>query len=78
MQSQVLIVVALVMLHNYIRQEAQWNWFFEKYNDDDMIVIDSDNEDEDVEMLVGLCRHTLNSKIDSFRDSLTSFKQMIL
>lgn len=45
LKTQVLIVVIVVKLYNYIRQEAPWDWF-EKYGNNKLIVINSDDEDE--------------------------------
>lgn len=56
MQTRMLIGVVAVRLLNFIRQEAQMDWLFGKYDNNDIIVIDSDNEDD--ETLTGLCRHT--------------------
>lgn len=65
LQTQILIVVAVVTLHNYIRREAHRDWLFKKYDDDEMIVID---EEED--MLVEFMASHLTSEMDLFRDSL--------
>lgn len=89
LQTQVLIVVAAVTLHNYIRQEAQRDWLFEKYDNDELIVIDSDDEneedetladveDEEDETLVGFMPSLLTSEMDSFRDSLANLMQSAL
>lgn len=47
LNSQMLIVVACITLHNFIRQEGQRDWLFQQYNNEDLIVIHSDNEDDD-------------------------------
>lgn len=47
------------MLPNYIRQEALRDCLFEKYNSNDMIVIDSGDRDEEDEMLAALYGHIL-------------------
>lgn len=39
--------VACITLHNFIRQECQRDWLFQQYNNEDLIVQDSDNEDDD-------------------------------
>lgn len=46
------IVVAAIIMHNYIIQEA-WEDLVGKYNNDDMIVINSNDEDENYETLAG-------------------------
>lgn len=46
LQTQVFILVATVTLNNYIRREAWNDQLFEKYNNDDVIVIDSDDENK--------------------------------
>lgn len=33
------LVVFVITLHDYVRQEKQEDWLFEKYNNDDMIII---------------------------------------
>lgn len=38
LHTQLLVVVAVVTLHNYIKQEGQKDWFFEKYSNDNMIL----------------------------------------
>lgn len=39
LQTQVFIVVVVMTLHNYIWQKAHRDWLFEKYNNDELIVI---------------------------------------
>lgn len=77
-QTQVLIVVAVVTVHNYIRQEAQRDWLFEKYGNDDLIIIDTDDEDEEDETLAGFMPSHLTSEMDTFRDNLASLMQRAL
>lgn len=64
---------ATIMLHNYIRREAHRDWLFKKYDDDEMIVID---EEED--MLVEFMASHLTSEMDLFRDSLSSLMHRAL
>lgn len=63
--TQVFIIVAAITLHNYIRQKAQRDLLFDKYNNDDLIVIDSNDEYEDNDL-----SSYLYNVIESFRDSL--------
>lgn len=57
LQTQVLIVVAESTLHDYIRQEAQKDWFFEKYSNTDMIIINS-NDEKGMKSYAGWSCHT--------------------
>lgn len=59
---QLSIVVAAVSLNKYISQEARNDWLFKKYNNEDMIVIDYDDEDKEHEMLVGFMSSHLNNE----------------
>lgn len=72
LQTQVLILTAVVTLHNYIRYEAQRDRLFEKYGNDVLIVIDSDDENEEDEALTGFNSSHLISEMDWFRDGLVS------
>lgn len=38
------------MLHDYIREKAQRDWLFKKYNDEELIFIDNEDEAEDDEL----------------------------
>lgn len=78
LQTQILIVVAVVTLHNYIRREAHRDWLFEKYGNDEMIVINSDDEDKEDDTLARFIPSHLTSEMDSFRDSLASLMQRAL
>lgn len=59
--AQVLIIVAVIMLHNYIRQAAHRDQLqaahrdrlFEKYCNNELVVIDSDDEDDEDKTLAG-------------------------
>lgn len=51
---QVFIIVAAVVLHNYIRLEALRDWLFEKYDHNELIVIDNDDVDKEEEKLAWL------------------------
>lgn len=64
LQTRVLIVAAAVTLHDYIRHETQRDRLFEKYGNDGLIVIDSDNEDEEDEVLAGFNSSRLTSEMD--------------
>lgn len=57
LQTQVLIVVAVGTLHDYIRQEVQKDWLFEKYSNTDKILIDS-NDEKRMKSYAGWSRHT--------------------
>lgn len=46
LETQVLIVVAIMTIHNYITQEAQRDQLFKKDGNDDLIIIVIDKEDE--------------------------------
>lgn len=62
----VLIIVATVTLHNYIKQEAQKVWLFEKYSNKEMIIIDSVDEEDNQEMGSKFMLIHIDSKKDSF------------
>lgn len=64
---QVLIVVAAIRLHTYSNQEAQRDWLFEKYNSEEMIVVDSHNGDDDDETLTGFMPSYIDSELDLFQ-----------
>lgn len=72
------IVVTAATLHKYITGEAQRVQLLEKYDNDDMIVIDSDNEYEEDETLARFIPLDLNSEIDSFKDSLVNLVLRII
>lgn len=59
-------------------QEAQSDWLFEKHAYNDIVVFYSDEEDEEVEMLVGLMMSQLSNETQSFRDSLVNLMQRAL
>lgn len=56
----------VVTLHNHIRGEIQRDWLFEKYSNDERIVIDNDDEDEEDERLTGLMPSHLAINMESF------------
>lgn len=64
LQTQVLIVVAAVTLHNYIRQQKRRDWLLEKYRNDEMIVIDSNDGAEKDEALAGFMPSHLTCEMD--------------
>lgn len=78
LQSQVLNVVAATTIHNFIRQEAQRDWLFKKYGNDELILIDSDNEEEENKTITGFMPSHLISEMNSFRDSLANLIQRTL
>lgn len=70
LQTQVLIIVFAVMVHNYIRQEAERDCLFEKYGNDELIVVNSDDEHEKDETLEGFMLSHLSTEMDLYRDTL--------
>lgn len=70
--GRVLIVIAAVMLYNYIKQETWRDGLFEKYNDEEMIIIYSNHKDDDDETLTGFMPSQINREMDSFRNNLAS------
>lgn len=66
-----MIVVVTVTLYNYIRHEAQMDWLFERYGDNELIIIGSDDEDANDELLGFMPSH-LTSEMESFQKSLVS------
>lgn len=62
----------------YIRHEAQRDWLFEKYKSEELIIINRDDEHEKDETLAEFMPSHTTSKMDLFRDSLTSLMQMEL
>lgn len=48
------------------------DWLFEKYDNDDLIVIHSNDEDEEDDTLAGFMPSPLTSDMDSFLDILAS------
>lgn len=77
LQTQMLIIVAVVMLHNYITKEAQRDWSVTKRLKD-VIVIDCEDGDEDDETLTGFILSHLDNKMNLFRDYLYSLMQTTL
>lgn len=47
LNSQMLIIVACVTLHNFIREDALRDWLFEQYINKDPVVTDSNDEGDD-------------------------------
>lgn len=72
LQTQLLIVVATVTVHNYIRQKTERDWLFQKYGNDELIIINSDDEDEEDETLMGSMPSHLTSEMDTFYDNFAS------
>lgn len=66
LQIQVLIVVVATTIDNYIRQEVQWDWLFEKYHNDELIIIDSGDKKEENETMTGFMPSYLTSEMVSF------------
>lgn len=76
LQTEVVIVIATVILQNHIKKEARKNWLFEKYNKDNVIIIDGDGGNEDDQAtLVGFVTSHLLSEMDHFRDNIASLIQ---
>lgn len=44
--TQVLIVVACITIHNFIRKQQEQDWLFDHYEKDNVIINDSDSEDD--------------------------------
>lgn len=76
--THVLIVVVAVILNNYIKQETQRDWLLEKYSTGEIIVIDSNDEDEDNETLASFMLSHLDREMDSFQEGLTNLIWMAL
>lgn len=45
--TQVLIVVSCVAIHNFFRKQQEQDWLFKQYELENLIVIDSDNENDE-------------------------------
>lgn len=54
------------------------DWLFEQYNNDDLIVIDSDNADDNDIQMARLIPSHLTNEIDQFRDDLAMIMEMAL
>lgn len=49
-----LVVVAAVASHNYIKQEARSDLLLKNYSNEELVVIDSDDDNDNDETLAGL------------------------
>lgn len=65
LKTQVLIVVTILTLYNYIKHEDQRNWLFEKHSSKKIIVIGSNDEDDN-KMLAGFTLSHVDSETDLF------------
>lgn len=74
LHTQVRIVVATVPLHNYIRQKAQKDRLFKKYDNNELIIIKNDDDNTD-EKLERFKPSHLTNEMDLFQDGLTSLMQ---
>lgn len=67
---QMLIVVTCISLYNFIRQEARRDWLFEQYNNEDLVIIDSNDEGDDNDQVGSLMTFHLTNEMNQFRDDL--------
>lgn len=62
----------------YKRKKAQKDQLFKKYNNYKLIGTDSDDKDEEDDMLRGFMTTYLASEMDPFQDSIASMRQVAL
>lgn len=78
LNTQMLIVVACVTLHNFIREEARKDWLFEQYGDEDLVIVDSDNDDDEDAQVGALMPSHLTNEMNQFRDDLAKLMERAL
>ncbi|XP_043716301.1 uncharacterized protein LOC122664519 [Telopea speciosissima] len=71
LKTQVLIVIACVTIHNFIRKQAAADWFFKKAErgtfDDEWEDSDSDSDDEDVVDFANVAGSTQQKQWEAYR-----------